>query len=143
MDVACTRVRQYYTSPQLALDLLRRGVYTCGTLNAKRSGWPKQYVMRKKDDMGAGRVMTLGRMSVASVVDVGVVTFLSTIHDVKREGSVKRWDPKQRRRRLFHTYFHHQDYNKHKGVVDGWNAIQVRRVLLPSRVHALPVLTRD
>lgn len=40
--------------------------------------------------------------------------------------TVQRWDPAARGNTRIHTYRHHEDYNKNKGIVDGWNATQVQ-----------------
>lgn len=118
---------QYYTSPELALDLLRRGVYTCGALS-KRRGWPHKLMQAKSGAQGASGVMTLGRLSIVGVADAGLSAMLSTIHSTKRVGTVRRWDPHQAVNRLYQTYAHQQDYGNNKGVVDGWHSHQVRRV---------------
>ena len=75
---------QCYTSPLLALDLLRKGIYVCGALSTKRSGWPSHRVVPAKRPMGASRTMQLGRMTVVSQKDTstGVATILSTAHNL-------------------------------------------------------------
>lgn len=119
---------QCYTSPELALDLLRKGIYVCGALSTKRSGWPSHRVVPAKHPMGASRTMQLGRMTVVSQKDTstGVATILSTAHNLKLNKTVPRWDSTRREQINLHCYAHHKEYEDCYTRVDGLNEALVR-----------------
>lgn len=112
---------QLYTSPRLAVDLLRMGHYSCGTSRPARAGFPKQVVLSKRGPRSRYKRAQNGRLTVYCERDSGVVSFTSTIHALDRGGRIQRYNKKKRKFTHRAVSKHQQDYNKGKDPVDNFN----------------------
>ncbi len=70
----------YYTSPELFLDLYKKGVNACGTARHNRKFYPKDLVVHKNVEMGYLDYRSNGPILATVWKDKRVIHFLTTIH---------------------------------------------------------------
>ena len=72
----------YYTSPEVYLQLFDQGINCCGTVRTNRRGFPKELVKSKRDkpDKGYYDYLSNGPLLAAAWYDRRYVYFLSTMH---------------------------------------------------------------
>lgn len=72
----------YYTSPELYLELYNRGVNACGTVRTNRRGYPKELVHKSKTGKERGFYDYRSKGPLLAVVwfDRRYINFLSTLH---------------------------------------------------------------
>ena len=107
----CVFVDNFYTSPQLLLDLLARSTYCVGTTKTNRKDFPVQLIPEKTMDPGFA---TAGQLTAVWWRDRRDVYALSTMHD-KSVNVLKR--PKGSREKLPCPSII-DDYNQYMGGVD-------------------------
>ena len=72
----------YYTSPDLYLELYKRGINACGTVRVNRRGFPKELVCKSKagKERGFYEYLSKGPLLAAVWFDRRFIYFLSTMH---------------------------------------------------------------
>ena len=84
----------YYTSPEVYLELYKRGINCCGTVRTNRQGFPKELIKQDKPDRGYYNYLSNGLLLAAAWYDRRYVYFLSTLHVGASCGdTVKRRNP--------------------------------------------------
>ena len=79
----------YYTSPQLALTLYKRGINCCGTVRTNRKGFPRSLVKtRAEKQRGYYDYLSNGPLLAAVWYDHKFVHFMSTMHSATLSGSL-------------------------------------------------------
>ena len=76
----CVYVDNYYTSPQLLLDLLARSTYCVGTIKTNRRDFPVQLIPNETMDPGSFQFATAGQLTAVWWRDRRDVYALSTMH---------------------------------------------------------------
>ncbi len=77
----CVFVDNYYTSPQLLLDLLARSTYCAGTVKTNGKDSPVQPIPEETMDPGSFRFATAGQLTAVWWHDRRDVYALSTMHN--------------------------------------------------------------
>ena len=86
----------YYTSPEVYLQLFNNGINCCGTVRTNRRGFPQELVKSKRDKPNRGYYdyLSNGPLLAAAWYDRRYVYFLSTMHVGASQGdTVKRRNP--------------------------------------------------
>ena len=85
-------VDNYYTSPQLLLDLLSKGTFCAGTIKTNRRGFPKELVPdnSSKVPIGSFHFATTPKLTAVWWRDRCDVYALSTIHSASACSVMKR-----------------------------------------------------
>ena len=118
----CIYADKMFTSPRMAVDLLRAGHYMCGTQNMQRVGTPpREMLVSGNAERGVEHSMQCGQLMLASIKDTGVVNILSTFHQPDERGHVRRWIGPHRRRLVCCKSL--QDFNIFMTAVDKLRAM--------------------
>ena len=83
----------FFSSVDLALDLLRVGLYSCGTLRSNRKGFPKQlkqFVKKGLPERGQSKTYQCGNLCVSVWQDKRPVTTIATNSDPTTSDTVQR-----------------------------------------------------
>ena len=110
----------FFSSVTLFLDLLRHGLYACGTLRQNRKGFPedlKPFVKKGFKERGDSIIRQRENISVTVWQDNRTVSFLSTNCNPTTPGSVNRKN-KDGTTRIVPCPEAAQHYNKYMGGVD-------------------------
>ena len=86
----CVFVDNFYTSPQLLLDLLARSTYCVGTVKTNRKDFPVQLILEETMDPGCFRFATAGQLTAVWWRDRRDVYALSTMHNKSVVNVLKR-----------------------------------------------------
>ena len=79
----------YYTSPQLAQALYKKGINTCGTVRTNRKGFPKDLVKSKREKQrGYHDYRSNGPLLAVVWFDRKFVHFISTMHNATMNGDL-------------------------------------------------------
>ena len=120
-----------FTGPRCAVDLLRLGQYSCGTLDARRVSAPRQHILPDNAERGEERAVQRGQLLMMSVKDTGVVNLLTTYHQADERGHIRRWAGGPQRRQ-FECHRSLEDFNKFMTAVDKL------RLLMSSYASSMP-----
>ena len=71
----------YYSSPELFLQLRTLGLGTCGTVRTNRRGIPESFKSKKSLDKGEVKTCQSSDLLVLQWQDKKKVTVISTVHD--------------------------------------------------------------
>ncbi len=108
----------YYTSATLSMDLLRKGILSCGTVRVNRIGFPPELKPKPRErfDKGSMEFRKCGNLTAVRWKDKRDVTALSTIHCNDVQVIPPRRD--EARDQEVSKPLMIYDYNKHMGGVD-------------------------
>ena len=113
----CVFIDNFYTSPQLLLDLLAHSTYCVGTVKTNRKDFPVQLIPEETMDPGSFRFATAGQLTAVWWRDRRDVYALSTMHNKSVVNVLKR--PKgSREKRPLPCPSIIDDYNQYMGGVD-------------------------
>lgn len=85
-------VNNFYTSPELFRDLLKKNIWACGTIRSNRIGYPKSTIdkLPKKAARGTHRWLREGNLLFVEWKDTREVQMCSTIYSGSDIGTVQR-----------------------------------------------------
>jgi len=104
---------RHFTSAHLALDLLRLGHYSCGTVDTRRSGVPACRAVLDDTGRGTEAAVSHGGLLFVSHRDTTVVNVLSTAHNLTDQDAAHK--PPAHKALV--------DFRKFKGGVDLWRLL--------------------
>ena len=113
----CVFVDNYYTSPQLLLDLLAHGTYCIGTVKTKRKYFPVQLIPSKTMNPGTFRFATAGNLTAVWWRDRRDVYALSKMHN-QSVATVLKCPKGSRDKQPLPCPCIIDDYNQYMGGVD-------------------------
>jgi len=118
----------FFTTVKLMSELLKMGVYACGTVKTSRKGLPKMMKENNKLARGEFQFETKGVIFAVKWLDNRPVTFLSSFHDPKETTVVKRENKDGTNTGIFCPEVV-AECNKMMGVVDRFNQLRERYAL--------------
>lgn len=113
----CVFVDNFYTSPQLLLDLLACSTYCVGTVKTNRKDFPVQLIPEETMDPGCFRFATAGQLTAVWWRDRRDVYALSTMHNKSVVNVLNRPKGNREKRPIFCPSII-DDYNQYMGGVD-------------------------
>jgi hypothetical protein len=81
---------RFFTKVKLMSRLLKKGVYTCGTVRSSRKGLPKMKKEKSKLPRGEFQFERKGAISAVKWMDNRPVAFLSSFQDPRKRTMVKK-----------------------------------------------------